>query len=115
MTGESEGVPGMVVSIQTFGNRAGNYNPHCHCLVSDGVFLTDGTFVRSSFLPPMDIAELLRRTVLGAFVEEGLLPESVVCNMLGWPHSGFHVHLGPVIDGNDKETAVERTRGNPQR
>jgi len=87
MTGESEGNPGMVVSVQTFGNRAGNFNPHLHCLVSDGVFLSDGTFVRSSFLPPVDIAELFRRSVLGAFAREGLLPESVVCNMLSWPHS----------------------------
>jgi hypothetical protein len=29
MTGESNGAPGIVVSIQTFGNRAGNPNPLC--------------------------------------------------------------------------------------
>jgi len=33
----------------------------------------------------------------------GLLTESVVENMLSWPHSDFHVHLGPVIHGDDKE------------
>ena len=32
-TGEPDGTPGMVVSIQTFGNRAGNFHPHIHCLV----------------------------------------------------------------------------------
>jgi hypothetical protein len=103
MTGEPEGTPGMVVSVQTFGNRAANYNPHCHCLVTDGIYLTDGTFVRSSFIPPVDIAELLRREVLRVFLERELITESVAQNMLSWPHSGFHVHLGPVIHGDEKE------------
>jgi len=103
MTGESEGDPGMVVSVQTFGNRAANYHPHIHCLVSDGVYLSGGPFVRSSFLPPVDIAELFRREVLGGFVERELITESVARNMLSWPHSGFNVHLGPVISGNDEE------------
>jgi hypothetical protein len=97
MTGEPHGVPGIVVSIQTFGNRACNFHPHCHCLVSDGAFLPDGTFVSSSFLPPVDIAELFRRLLLREFVKRELLSEEVAENMLSWPHSGFHVHLGPVI------------------
>jgi len=103
MTGETEGVPGMVISVQTFGNRAANYNPHCHCLVTDGVYLSNGSFVRSSFIPPVDMSELFRRAVLSAFAREELLTESAVENMLSWPHSGFNVHLGPVISGNDEE------------
>ena len=103
MTGEAEGTPGMVITIQTFGNRAGNFNPHCHCLITDGAYLPDGSFVRSSFLPPVDMAELFRREVLCAFLERGLITESVAQNMLPWPHSGVHVHLGPVIRGDDKE------------
>jgi len=110
MTGEPDGTPGIVVSIQTFGNRAGNYNPHLHCLVTDGVHLLDGTFVRSSFLPPVDIAELFRREVLRAFLERGLITESVACNMLSWPHSGFHVHLGPVISGDEREELKRTAR-----
>jgi hypothetical protein len=110
MTGEAEGVPGMVVSVQTFGNRAGNFNPHLHCLVSDGVFLPDSSFVRSSFLPPVDIVELFRREVLRAFLDRELITESVAENMLSWPHSGFHVHLGPVIHGDDKEQLVATAR-----
>jgi hypothetical protein len=110
MTGEPDGVPGLVVSIQTFGNRAGNYHPHIHCLATDGVFLTDGTFVRSSFLPPVDIAELFRREVLRTFLERELITESVAENMLSWPHSGFHVHLGPVISGDEREELKRTAR-----
>jgi hypothetical protein len=43
MTGESDGRPGQVILVRTFRNRAANCNPHLHCLVSDGVFLSDGT------------------------------------------------------------------------
>jgi len=41
--------------------------------------------------------------VLSAFAREELLTESAVENMLSWPHSGFNVHLGPVISGDDGE------------
>jgi hypothetical protein len=110
MTGEPDGTPGMVVSVQTFGNRAGNYHPHIHCLATDGVHLSDDTFVRSSFLPPVDIAELFRREVLRAFLERELITESVAENMLSWPHSGFHVHLGPVISGDEREELKRTAR-----
>jgi hypothetical protein len=85
---EPRGTLGIVTSIQTFGNQAANYNPHIHCLVADGLFLSDGSFRSTSLILPLDIAELFRRTVLEAFVEQGLLPEEVALNMLCWPHSG---------------------------
>jgi hypothetical protein len=110
MTGEPTGVPGIVVSIQTFGNRAANANPHCHCIVSDGVFLPDGTFVRASFLPPVDIEELFRRVVLREFVQRELITESVAVNMLTWPHSGFHVHVGPMIHHDEGELVKTTAR-----
>jgi hypothetical protein len=99
MTGHPDAVPGIVLSIQTFGNRAANYHPHVHCLVTDGVFHPDGSFVSASFLPPVDISELFRRIVLNAFVERNLISQAQAENMLSWPHSGFHVHLGPLIYG----------------
>jgi len=30
--------------------------------------------------------------------------------MLSWPHSGFHVHLAPVIHGDDKEQLKKTAR-----
>jgi hypothetical protein len=41
--------------------------------------------------------------VLRAFVERELISESVAENMLSWPHSGFHVHLGPLIHEDEGE------------
>ena len=47
---EPGAVPGMAASIQTYGDQAANWHPHVHAIVSDGVFLPDGTF---RALPPM--------------------------------------------------------------
>jgi hypothetical protein len=35
--------------------------------------------------------------LLRAFVEKELISDTVAENMLSWPRSGFHVHLGPLI------------------
>jgi hypothetical protein len=56
-----------------------------------------------SILPAVDIAELLRRTVLREFVKRELMSEEVAESMLSWPHSGFHVHLGPLIHEDEGE------------
>ena len=60
-----------------------------HGVVMDGVFLSDGKFVSSSFLPPVDVAELFRRSLLDTFVDEELITESVACNMLSWSIQAF--------------------------
>ena len=104
MLQEPRGTPGIVASIQTFGNQAANYHPHLHCLAADGLFASGGTFRFSSFISPVDISDLFRREVLEAFVEQELLPQEVAENMLSWPHSGFNVHIGPRLDPGDGDT-----------
>ena len=37
-------VPGMVVSLQTYRDQIANWHPHCHAIVTDGVFRPDGSF-----------------------------------------------------------------------
>ena len=48
---EREGVPGVVISIQTFGDLV-NFHPHLHCLVTDGCLDT----VEASVLPSVGIS-----------------------------------------------------------
>ena len=48
-------VPGMVVSIQTYGDLA-NFQPHLHALVTAGVVNREGVFTPLS-LPPAGMAE----------------------------------------------------------
>ena len=42
--GQEYARPGMVAAPQTFGSQL-NFNPHLHCLISDGVFRKGGEFV----------------------------------------------------------------------
>ncbi len=55
-SGRPAGVPGMVGAIQTFGDLI-HWHPHIHALVSEGVFLPDGTFVP---LPKLAIEPFLK-------------------------------------------------------
>jgi hypothetical protein len=48
-------VPGVVVSIQTYGNLA-NWQPHLHALGSAGVVKREGVFTPLA-LPPASVAE----------------------------------------------------------
>lgn len=41
-------VPGMVVSIQTYGDQAANWQPHLHALVTAGVVDGAGAFPSTS-------------------------------------------------------------------
>jgi hypothetical protein len=43
-SGRPDAVPGMVDALQTFGQII-HAHPHIHALVSEGVFLPDGTFL----------------------------------------------------------------------
>jgi hypothetical protein len=48
-------VPGVVISIQTFGDLV-NFHPHLHCLVTDGCFMANGWFY---VLPEIDVKRLV--------------------------------------------------------
>ena len=41
---EPEGVPGAVISLQTFGSYGANFHPHLHAIVTEGVFTKDGRY-----------------------------------------------------------------------
>jgi len=43
MAGGNDALPGMIAGIQTFGELL-HFHPHIHALMTDGVFLPDGTF-----------------------------------------------------------------------
>jgi hypothetical protein len=49
--------PGCVIALQTFGAYAGNWNPHAHAIVSDGVFTAKGEFLP---LPALDATAVLQ-------------------------------------------------------
>jgi len=97
---ESDLVPGVVASIQTFGSLV-NFHPHLHLVVTDGAFRPDGTFLHLGFHQIEVLSEAFRRAVLREFVRRELLSEDQARSMLSWPHSGFHVHHSVRLEADD--------------
>jgi len=80
----------MVASIQTFGSQL-QWNPHTHCLVSDGVFFRGGDFVPGRLYDETVerlLTETWRRLVLDALVGEDRLSEGFRDQLLSWRHQG---------------------------
>ena len=90
--GMKDGIPGIVVSVQTFGDYA-RWHPHIHALVADGLFSADGKFF---VMPDLDLTwlrELFRASVLRMLVEDGVIDEAFARRVAAWDHvSGFNVH-----------------------
>ena len=76
LTGE-ELVPGIIVAVQTFGDRL-NFHPRLHLLVTEGGVDQAGTFHRVAHWDDMRLADLFSREVLRLLVNRVLLsPEWV--------------------------------------
>ncbi len=96
-------VPGMVVSIQTYGDQAANWQPHLHTLVTPGVIDRRGRFTPRD-PPPTSLAEeLFRRRVIRMLVDHGKLDEEAARGLLAWPHSGFSIHQETRVQAWDTE------------
>jgi ribosomal protein S27E len=84
-------VPGIIVAVQTFGDRI-NFHPHLHLLSTEGGVDRSGIFHR---LPRWDdgrLAEIFGREVLALLVSKGLLSPEWAERILSWRHTGFNVH-----------------------
>ena len=88
--------PGMVSSLQTFGEYAA-WNPHWHTIVLEGGFDRYDRFVFIPIGASEELAQLWRREVVGFFVSQGLVNASFATSLLGWKHSGFSIESGTRI------------------
>jgi hypothetical protein len=94
-------VPGVIISIQTFGDLV-NFHPHLHALVADGAFGPTGWVYA---LPRVDcraLEQLFRHRVLQMLLPERRIDEALVRKLLGWRHSGFSVHNAVRIAAQDE-------------
>ena len=103
LLGRKDVRPGCVFSLQTYGAYGANFNPHCHGLVTEGVFSTDGEFLRLPSLDTSAVMQLFRRLLLLRLHQRERLSESFMHNLLTWVHPGFSVYAGPPV--NAAETA----------
>jgi len=92
--------PGSVSSIQTFGSFGANWNPHIHCLVTEGVFTPQGEFLplpdpATSLLK--DIEERFRRLLLSRLHRAERLSEPFMNKLMEWNPSGFSVYAEQLV------------------
>jgi hypothetical protein len=76
--------PGCVISLQPFGSYGANFNPHCHAIISDGVFTPQGQFLRLPSLDASVVAQVFRRLLLKSLHQAERLSESFMQNLLSW-------------------------------
>ena len=94
-------LPGMVVSIQPYGDQAANWQPHLRALVSAGVFNRQER-VAPLGVPPAGVAEeLFRRRVIRLLMRRGRLEEDAAAGLLSWRYSGFSLHHAIRVEPDD--------------
>ncbi len=94
----------MVASLQTFGSF-GNWHPHVHALVTDGLVERGGGFLPLTAVDAQMIEERFRRLLLRRLHRTERLSDEFLATLLSWEHSGFSVHAGePLEPGEPKAT-----------
>ncbi len=88
---EPEGVPGAVISLQTFGSYGANFHPHLHAIVTEGVFTKDGRYHPVIWPPEEVLEDAFRRRFLRALERAERLRPETRARLLSWRHSGFSV------------------------
>lgn len=94
--------PGMVTGIQTYG-QLGNWNPHLHCLCSDGCFDSEGIFYPLPNISVQTLEKVFAARVFTMLINEKLISPEMVQKMLSWRHSGFSAHAKRKLEAEDKD------------
>ena len=104
---EPEGVPGMVVSLQTFGSLGVNFHPHLHGIATEGVLTPDGRFHAVVWPGKRDLEGRFRRRFLNLLRRAERLSASFHDTLLSWRRSGFSVDATQRV-GAGEEKRMER-------
>jgi hypothetical protein len=100
-------VPGVNISIQTYGEEINNFNSHLHALVSDGCFGRDGKFYPIHDIETGKMMELFRHKVFKMLDAEEKITERQIEILLSWKNTGFSVYKGGKVDAEDRKGFVK--------
>ena len=92
----------MIGATQTFGLLI-HWHPHIHALVSERVFVPDGTFMPLPKLATEPCLKLWKQEVFAHLPAEGKITEEVVANIRSWKHSGFSVEQSVRLEAGDQK------------
>ncbi len=79
-----------------------NWNPHLHCIVTDGGFTPTGMLHVPPKVSLVRMEELFRHRVLRLLMDKGKLRPERVKMLLGWKHSGFNPDASVRIGARDE-------------
>ncbi len=92
----------MIGAIQTFGDLV-HWHPHIHALVTEGVFLPDGSYVPLPKLSIEPFLKLWEQEVFKLLLAEGKITKEIIANIRSWRHSGFSVDQSVGLKAEDSE------------
>ncbi len=120
-------LPGMIASLQSYGDDPTRFHPHLHSLVTEGLVSADGSLVPIPCPDPVQIMERFRHKLVKALLARKKISPRLVEVMRNWRHPGFSVYQGGRIDTDDHEArrrlarylvhppiALERLRYRPE-
>lgn len=99
---EKEIQPGIIVSIQTFGEYA-RWNPHLHVLTTNGGFDSEGIFHHLPEFPVDIMMKVFREKVFSMMIDAHFLHEQTAQKIRQWKHSGFSVYQSFQVEATDDE------------
>jgi hypothetical protein len=98
---QSKAVPAMVVSPQSYGDLIVP-NPHCHSVVSLGLFRKDGIYFPMEDSDFSGLEEVFRDRFFEMMLEKEKIRPETVARFKSWPHSGFQADFRRRIDAEDR-------------
>jgi hypothetical protein len=125
--GDRRSLPGMIASLQSYGDDPTRFHPHLHSLLTDGLVSPDGSLIPVPCPDPVRIMELFRYKLVKALLGREKITPRLIEIMQNWTHPGFSVFQGERIDPDDHEArrrlagymvhppiALERLRYRPE-
>jgi hypothetical protein len=103
-TGETEGAPGLILALQTFGQDLA-FRPHIHVLATEGLVRPDDTFVPVPTIDALLFEHTLRRRVFNLLLRRAKITPAVVDAMQSWHHSGFSAHTATRVTPEEPQAA----------
>jgi hypothetical protein len=102
--GDRRSVPGMVASLQSYGDDPTRFHPHLHSLVTDGLVSRDGSFVPIPCPDPVSLMQRFRHKLVKALLAREKISPRLVEIMQNWVHPGFSVFQGEAIAPDEHQT-----------
>jgi hypothetical protein len=101
--GDRRSVPGMIASLQSYGDDPTRFHPHMHSLVSEGLVSREGSLVPVPCPDPVCLIELFRHKLVKALLAREKVSPRLIEIMQNWIHPGFSVFQGEAIAADDHE------------